>query len=164
MRRLAVVTLSFLVPIRLWILEPHVVRGTSMWPTYTDGDYLLIDKLCLRFRPLARGEVVVLHDPVEPQALLLKRVVGLPGEAVTMENGALSVESPGQTAPTPVDEPYVEGRDALAWNGTLHTDEIFVLGDHRSASVDSRSFGAVSLRSVVGTVRLRLGRLPRFLR
>lgn len=158
------VTLSFLVPIRLWILEPHVVRGTSMWPTYTDGDYVLIDKLSLRFRPVARGEVVVLHDPVEPQALLLKRVVGLPGEIVTMENGAVSVESPGQTAPTAVDEPYVESPDSMAWNGTLQTDEIFVLGDHRSASVDSRIFGAVPLRSIVGRVRLRLGRLPRFLR
>ena len=76
-----------------------------MWPTYMDGDYVLIDKLSLRFRPVARGEVVVLHDPMEPQALLLKRVVGLPGEIVAMEYGAVSVESPGQIAPTALDEP-----------------------------------------------------------
>lgn len=163
MRRLAVVTLSCLLPVRLWILEPHVVQGTSMWPTYTDGDYILIDKLSLRFRSVARGEVVVLRDPAEPQALLLKRVVGLPGESVKIENGAVSIESPGQTGPTAVDEPYVRTRGSMAWNGTLDTDEIFVLGDHRSASVDSRVFGAVPLRSVVGRVRLRLGRLPRFL-
>jgi signal peptidase I len=177
-RRILFAALTLLVPARLWLLEAHVVRGTSMWPTYADGEYLLIEKMTVHWLPLRRGDIVVLRHPRQPRALLVKRVVALPGESVMVERDRVTVEGdararrdegrgtdswsgeagrvPGDTLP-----PAQRGR---RWRGTLTANEIFVLGDRPAASVDSRDFGAVPVDSVVGRVLLRVGRLPPLLR
>jgi signal peptidase I len=131
---------------------------------HADGDYVVIDKLSTRFLTPERGEAVVLRHPRNPRVRLLKRVVGLPGDTVTIEEGMLRVESPGRTGMLEIGEARatVGGEESL--RRTLASGEIFVLGDRRSASVDSRAFGPVPFASIEGRVILRLGTLPRFLR
>jgi signal peptidase I len=164
MRRVLLGVLLASVTLRVCVLEPYVARGTSMWPTCGDGDYLIVDALSPRFLTLERGELVVLRDPLLPRARLVKRVIGLPGETVTIENGLVFIESPSWKGRIEVDEPYVRRRGDASFATTLGVGEIFVLGDNRPDSIDSRAFGPTPLESVEGRVILRLGSLSRFLR
>ena len=123
-----------------------------MEPSYRHGDLLLVGPF--GSRAPARGDVVVLRDPREPDARDLKRVVGLPGESLCIADGSLYVD--GAHLP----EPYLGGLPASIgvergeW--TLPSDRYFVLSDDRARGTDSRHFGPVLRAAILGKVRLRL--------
>lgn len=126
-------------------LEPVLVQGDSMRPALDPGQRIAVGPVR---RPLRRGELVLLRGAGRE---MVKRVVGLPGERVRLVDGRLEVD--GRHLP----EPYAIGRGA--WHGAVELDvslgegELAVLGDSRRYSTDSRSFGPVRLRDVVGVVR-----------
>ena len=142
---------------RLLCSRRFVVDGDSMEPGLADGQRLLVDRLVYRFLPPARGDVVVLRDPAQPGVHCVKHIVGLPGEHVQMEMGCVFVGG------RPLDEPYAMGQEIAAtpfprqW--LLDRDEYFVLGDRRQGSRDSRAFGPLGLRDIVGKEWIRY-RLP----
>jgi len=131
--------------IHVFLAQATRVYGQSMEPTLQTNQRLVIEKLSYRLRGPRRGDVVVLHDPGGSPELLIKRVVGLPGERVTVADGRVFIDG------VPLDEPYLAqptqggGRSWVV--PPLH---IFVLGDNRGASRDSRIFGTVSLDQVIG--------------
>ncbi len=132
----------------------YVARGVSMEPTLRDGDLLLA--LAPR-RHLARGDVVILRPPRGSGAERgVKRVVGLPGERIDLEDGMLFVD--GVRLP----EPYLAGLPASVGLGaqsiSVGAGECAALGDNRAHSVDSRRYGAIPLTAVEGIVSLRLWR------
>ena len=130
-----------------------VVEGDSMEPSFVSGQYLLVSRLAYLSGAPVRGDVVVLYDPARPGKECIKRIVGLPGEHVSMENGQLFVNGHS------LEEPYVRGADshrsALPEEWSLGDEEYVVLGDKRDDSRDSRSIGPLQRGAIVGKAWLR---------
>jgi signal peptidase I len=151
--------------IQSFVAQPFQVRQTSMERTLEPDQYVLVDKLTPRFDPFKRGDIVVLHPPEGWQddsgTPFIKRVIGLPGEAVRVgEDGLVyvdgeAIDETGYTYRDDADanEPTTIQTDQAEW--TLAPDEVFVMGDHREASADSRSFGPVKVGNIVGRAFLR---------
>lgn len=147
---IAVVSLALVVVIRTFLVQPFYVKGASMEPNYLDHEYLLIDEVSYRFHNPVRGDTVVFRYPRNPSEFFIKRVIGLPGETVTVSGGAISING------TRLIESYLDG--LITGNDqqvTLPAGQYFLLGDNRTVSLDSRIFGPVSRSAIVGRVWLR---------
>jgi signal peptidase I len=128
-----------------------VVRGASMNPGIHDGDRILVDHLSYMFGGVRRGDVVVLRCPVDPSLDYIKRVIGLPGDEVRIEDGSVYVNG------ALLDEPYVASPDRRSkLLEKVAPDHYFVLGDNREHSSDSREFGQVARQLLRGRVDLRV--------
>ena len=141
--------------VRYFLFKPFYVKGQSMEPNFLEKDYLIIDELTYRFREPQRGEVVVFRAPAGKD-YYLKRVVGLPGERVKIENQKVVVYNDDHPQGLIVDEIYlVEDNTPGSTMVSLGPDEYFVLGDNRDASYDSRRFGPIKESTIVGRAWLR---------
>ena len=158
--RFAVVTLLIVIPIRAYVAQPFIVSGVSMVPSFQNGEYLIIDELSYLLRAPARGEVIVFRYPRDPSKFFIKRVIGLPGETVTIRGGKVRIKN-GQTESL-WDYPAVPTQTA-GGSGVypLGPGQYFVLGDNRSMSLDSRSWGSVDEHLIKGRVLVRLFPLNR---
>jgi signal peptidase I len=152
---LAVVAVTALCLGGLWLaMEPMRISSDSMAPTYRTGDEVLVRKAPWGALEVHRGTVVVCRPPGS-DVLVVKRVAGTAGDSVEIRDGVLFVNG------TKIVEDYVDpARVDGTWFGPVAVDpgSVFVLGDNRSNSVDSRDYGSVPLDRVVGTVRTRLWR------
>lgn len=135
--------LTFL--LRAYVVESFVVDGPSMEPTLRDGERLLISKLSYVFSEPKRGDVIIFRYPRDPHKDYVKRIVALPGDEIRMDMGRLYIN--GQ----PVKEPYALESPVGDFN-TITVPEgcVFVLGDNRGNSEDSRMFGAVPIKLIKG--------------
>lgn len=135
----------------LCLFNLSVVRGSSMAPRIHDGDRILIDHLSYVFGDVQRGDIVVLKYPLDPSVDYIKRVVGLPGDEVLLQDGHVWVN--GEL----VDEPYVDEQDPFSrLRVRVKPAHFFVLGDNRPRSSDSREFGLVPQDYIRGRVELRV--------
>jgi signal peptidase I len=135
----------------LCLFNFSVVRGSSMAPRIHDGDRILIDHWSYMLAPVQRGDIVVLKYPLDPSVDYIKRVIGLPGDRVVLEEGKVYVNG------TELAEPYVQAPDALAHLSVeVLPAHYFVLGDNRRRSCDSREFGQVPCDYVRGKVEVRV--------
>ena len=156
--QVVLISLAIIVPIRYFLVQPFYVQGASMEPNFADKDYLIIDEISYRFKEPARGDIVVFKYPGDPKQIFIKRIVGLPGEKIKIFDGKVTIYNDANPDGSAVDEsaylnPYVyTSGDKIT---TLKSDEFFVLGDNRGSSLDSRIFGAVDQRSIIGRVWLR---------
>ena len=158
-----VLTVVIFVGIQTFVAQPYKIEGGSMETTLLQNQYVLIDKLTPHWAPFGRGDIVVL-DP--PRASLgsdgtpfIKRVIGLSGDRVELRDGKVFVNG------TVIDEPYIYLQDGVSqptdpspgglteW--LVPAGELFVMGDHRQNSADSRSFGPVEISHVIGRAWLR---------
>jgi signal peptidase I len=133
----------------VFIYQPVKVEGTSMMPALTDQERIFINKFTYRFglSSVERGDTVVFWWPPDPTKSYIKRIIGLPGDHIRIERGKVVVNG------RPLSEDYVpEGyRDESSMEETTVKDgEYFVLGDHRSSSSDSRTWGCVPRRDIYG--------------
>ena len=133
-----------------------VVRGSSMSPGIHDGDRILVEPWSFVVGEASRGDVVVLQYPLDPRVDYIKRVIGLPGDHVVLADGHVWVN--GEL----LNEPYVADDDHSSYTSCI-VDEghVFVLGDNRPRSSDSREFGLVPVTYLRGRVDLRLWPLSR---
>ncbi len=152
----ALIALAIVIPIRLWVAEPFIVNGASMQPTFENGDYLIVDQLSFRFRQPERGEVLIFRYPLDESKFFVKRLIGLPGETVEISNGVVSVRGVGASSNEVLEEEYAPETGPRYLKVELGTDEYFVLGDNRAASSDSRIWGPVANKQIVGRPILRL--------
>ena len=155
---IVVISLAIILPIRYFLIQPFYVKGASMEPTFDDHEYLIIDELSFRFRTPERGEVVVFRYPLDPRQYFIKRIVGLPGEKVTVADNQVTVVSPEHPDGLVVDESAYLAPGTLTHGERtvqLGPEEYFVLGDNRSASLDSRTFGPLTEKNIVGRVWIR---------
>ena len=153
---LIILALVIVLPIRLFIVNPFIVSGASMVPTFQNGEYLIIDQLTYRFDFPERGDVVVFRYPKDTSKFFIKRVLGLPGEKVEIKNGVVFIEKAGEKKFTPLTESYIKNKSADNGKYILGDDEYFVMGDNRISSSDSRVWGALHKKYIVGRALLRL--------
>lgn len=163
--KIFLLAMVIIVPVRYFLVQPFFVRGASMEPTFLDGEYLVIDELSYRLRAPERGEVIVFRYPQSPSQFFIKRIVGLPGETITIAQGQVVVKNSQHPQGVVLDEssylaPTVRTGGNLTL--TLNQDEFFVLGDNREASSDSRSWGSLPHHDVIGRVWLRAFPLTRW--
>ncbi len=154
--QIVIISAAIIVPIRYFLIQPFYVKGASMEPEFYDHEYLIIDEISYRFSDPARGDIIVFRYPRDPSQYFIKRVIGLPGETVEVTNGVVFVYNDQHPNGVELDEPYLDPEFTAGHKRvTLGEGEYFVLGDHRDASLDSRSFGAVPSDLIVGKVWLR---------
>lgn len=135
----------------LLVLQPHKIKGQSMSPSFKDGEFLLTDKVSYRFGEAMRGDVVVFEAPGTEQDFI-KRIIGLPGETVLVKDGRVFIDN------KELAEPYLEPNARTNPSRftrenvpvTVPPESIFVLGDNRDNSLDSRSFGFISVDKLRG--------------
>lgn len=142
-----ILVIAFVVGIRAFVVEAYVIHGRSMEPTFRDSERLLISKFAPRFEELHRGDIVIFNHPDEPGKRLIKRVIGLPGETIRIEDGYVFVNG------ARIDEPYLDEKLHDFYNMRaldLDADHYFVLGDNRDISNDSRRMGPISRDAIVG--------------
>lgn len=163
-----VIALAVFVIIYLFLFQPHQVRGNSMYPSFLDGEYILTDKISYRLRQPKRGDVIIFRAPRNEEYDYIKRIIGLPGEAVKVEGGKIFINS------QLVSEIYLQGGFytqpgsflKLGEDITIPENQYFVLGDNRTHSSDSREWGLVPKENIVGKAWLRywpidhLGAIP----
>ena len=153
---LVLLVVLVVIPIRVFVISPFIVDGESMHPTFENLDYLIVDEFVYNFATPARGEVVVFRYPENPSIFYIKRIIGLPGETVSINRGAVSITT--QVGDILIlDESYTVNEDATyTKNVTLNADEYFVMGDNRPNSSDSRVWGPLPKKDIIGRVDLRL--------
>jgi signal peptidase I len=133
----------------VFIYQPVKVEGTSMMPTLTDQERIFINKFTYHFGlgSIERGDMVVFWFPLDPSKSYIKRVIGVPGDTVRIDAGQVFVNGHGLA------EGYVpdDYRDRVSWEEhRVPPGEYFVLGDHRSSSSDSRTWGFVKRDAIYG--------------
>jgi signal peptidase I len=147
-----VLATSIFLLIYLLVMQPHKIKGDSMQPNFPNGEYLLTDKVTYRFREPERGEVIVFEAPGTNGDEFIKRIIGLPGEKIKVNNGKIYINS------KMLEESYLsnfvitqqgayltEGKEVLLPEG-----HYAVLGDNRSASSDTRAWGFISKDKITG--------------
>lgn len=131
----------------IFLYQPVQVEGTSMMPRLSNHERIFINKYIYRFRPIQRGDIVVFRFPLDPSKSYIKRVIGLPGETVSIEDGHAYING------RELNEPYVPVSylDHRTFQPVkLGQEDFYVLGDHRDSSNDSRSWGPVSRDLIYG--------------
>lgn len=151
-----VLAVVIVLPIRLFVAQPFVVEGESMYPTFDSGDYLIVDELSYRFSEPQRGDVIVFRYPGNESIFYIKRIIGLPGETVSIDRGAVSITREDGTVIS-LEEPYVISEDATYTTRTIiGSGEYFVMGDNRPRSSDSRVWGLLQEDEIMGRAFLQL--------
>ena len=157
--KIAVISLAIIVPVRYFLIQPFFVRGDSMEPNFSDREYLIIDEISYRFKEPERGEIIVFKYPKDPDQYYIKRIMGLPGERIFIEDGELKVYNQEYPEGMEIDEstylplsPPTPGDVDII----LGENEYFMMGDNRRASSDSRSWGPVNEKDFIGRTWLRL--------
>ncbi len=120
------------------------VDGFSMRPTLEDGEFVLVSKMSYLLGTMQRGDIIVFHFPMNPEEELIKRVIGLPGDHVSVQNGTVSIN--GQI----LNEPYIAATPSYSVEWDVPDGQIFVLGDNRNNSNDSKDWGLLPAQNVVG--------------
>lgn len=155
---LAVVAIAVALLIQAFLVKPYRIPSPSMEDTLLVGDRVLVDRISWRFSEPARGDIVVFHSPV-PGPVLIKRIVGMPGDTLSLRDGAVYVNGQrlaepyvrrvdGRPAPT---EPFDTGLPwALQQPYTVPAGSYFLMGDNRTDSKDGRDFGPVTRGQLVG--------------
>ncbi|KKT41002.1 MAG: Signal peptidase I [Candidatus Giovannonibacteria bacterium GW2011_GWA2_44_13b] len=156
--KVVVIALLIVIPIRTWIAQPFIVDGASMVPNYHSGEYLIIDEISYAFNPPKRGEAIVFRYPVNPSEYFIKRIIGLPGESVTIRNGIITIKQEGSDKTFVLSEPYIPKGVSTGPDETreLGEDQYFVMGDNREASYDSRAWGPLPKGNITGRAFVRL--------
>lgn len=163
--KIFLLAMVIILPIRYFLVQPFFVRGASMEPNFLDGEYLVVDELSYQFREPERGEVIVFRFPGDTSQFFIKRIIGLPRETARIEDGQVIISNKEHPEGVLLNEAEYLPED-LRTGGqvtiTLGDNEYFVLGDNRSASSDSRSWGPLTEEAIVGRAWLRAFPFERF--
>jgi signal peptidase I len=156
--QVAAISLAIIIPVRYFLIQPFYVKGASMEPSFFDHEYLVIDELSYRISNPQRGDIVVFRYPLDPKQFFIKRVIGLPGETVEVNEDGIKIYNNEHPNGMLLDETYLGPGVQSSMTRrtiTLKDDEYFVMGDNRGASLDSRYFGPIKRTDIVGRVWLR---------
>lgn len=152
-----VIALAMFVVMYLFLFQPHQVRGNSMYPNLHDNDYLLTDKITYQLREPKRGDTIIFRAPKNEEYDYIKRIVGLPGDTVRVNDGKIYVNDELLTEDYLSSDSFTYGGRFWKENQSIPVpeDQYFVLGDNRSHSSDSREWGPVPRKNIIGKAWLR---------
>jgi signal peptidase I len=164
--RVVLISLVIILPVRYFVVQPFFVKGSSMVPNFHDKEYILVDKWSYRLGRPERGDVIVFKAPNRNE-YYIKRIIGLPGESVLVENNTVTIFNERHPDGYVLDErvylpkenpTFCVGNDPRFCGAkvTLDAEHYFVLGDNREHSSDGRSFGPITRASFAGLAWLRL--------
>lgn len=157
--KFTLIALAIVIPIRAYVAQPFIVSGASMDPTFETGQYLIVDQLSYHFEAPKRGEVIIFRYPRDPETFFIKRIIGLPGETISLNNGKVTIINQEHPEGLAIDEAaYItkEHKTSDTFTLTLGIDEYFVMGDNRPQSSDSRAWGPLEEKYIVGRPFVRL--------
>jgi signal peptidase I len=154
--RFGIIAFIIVIPVRLFVAEPFIVSGSSMVPTFTNGDYLIVDKISYELGSPKRDDVVVFRYPRDTTKFFIKRIIGLPNETVDISGNDVTITNGVHTTGFKLDQPFVKNPSNNDTHLVLKSDEYFVMGDNRSGSSDSRVWGPVKRSLLTGRAFLRL--------
>jgi len=143
----------------VFLYQPVKVEGTSMLPWLQDQERIFVNKFVYRFEDIARGDIIVFRFPLDPSKSYIKRVVGLPGDVVEIDEGRLVIN--GLEVPEPYVLPHFRDH-ASSRAAVVPEGEFYVLGDHRNTSNDSRTWGTVARKYITGKAVFAYWPLDRF--
>jgi signal peptidase I len=153
-----IIALVIALPIRWYIAEPFIVNGASMDPTFATGQFLVVDRLTYHFEQPHRGDVIVFEYPNDPKTYYIKRIIGLPGETVDINDGKITIINKQHPEGFTLNEPYISP-DHYSHDTSTHvltSTQYFVMGDNRAQSSDSRYWGPLEAHFIVGRPFIRL--------
>ena len=155
--KVVVISLAIIIPVRYFLIQPFYVKGASMEPNFEDHQYLIIDELTYRFKHPERGQVVVFRYPLNPREYFIKRVIGLPGEKLEIQGEKIIVYNENYPNGLELNESYLspEAKNTGQLSVELAADEYYLMGDNRTESLDSRFFGPVQRKYLIGKVIFR---------
>jgi signal peptidase I len=153
----AIIAILIVVPIRLFIAQPFIVSGASMEDTFHSGEYLIVDQLTYHFDSPQRGDVIVFRYPRDPSKYFIKRIIGVPGDTITIEDGIITIVNKDYPDGFILSESYAETMPpAGKLVETIGEREFFVMGDNRDQSSDSRAWGVLQEERIIGRAWVRL--------
>jgi signal peptidase I len=150
------IAVCVVLPFRIYVAEPYLVDGRSMDPTFATGDYLIVDKLSYEITTPRRNSVVVFRYPNDPSKSFIKRIIGLPGETVIMKDNTVTIVNDKNPEGFTIDQSYVTHLSPSSFEKKLGAGEYFVMGDNRLESFDSRYWGPLPEKYILGKPILRL--------
>jgi len=143
---------SLYIVVYLFLFFPTSVQGASMEPTFHTGDRIIVSRVSYKLHQINRGDVIILKSPKNPDIEYIKRVVGLPGETIFFKGGNVYING------NLLNESYISVKTNVWENGfskenvpiIIPDDYLFIMGDNRTHSSDSREFGPIPISSVIG--------------
>ncbi len=142
--------------IQAFIIRPFIVSGNSMDPNIKDKQYLIVDEVTYRFREPVRGDVIVFRAPPEPKKFYVKRIIGLPGDTVDIDGTKITIINAEHPDGFVLEEDFITHEQKSSAHETVPAGHYFVMGDNRSGSFDSRSWGMLPEANIRGRALLRL--------
>jgi signal peptidase I len=154
--KFCLISLAIVLPFRLFIAQPFIVKGESMYPTFDNGQYLIVDEITYKLGEPERGDVIIFQFPNNLKEYFIKRVIGLPGETISIVDGRVYIKNSTNTDGFTLEEPYIKEKLADMKPVTLSSTDYFVMGDNRDASYDSRAWGTLPRDLIIGRAFVRL--------
>lgn len=154
--KFAIIALVIVIPIRMFVAQPFVVSGESMFPTFHDGEYLIVDEFSYITGEPKRGDVIVFRYPGDTKRFFIKRIIGMPNEEIIINDSKIVIFNKENKEGLTLDEPYV--KEDFNTSATFKTKdkEYFVMGDNRNKSSDSRVWGVLPDKLIIGRAFIRL--------
>jgi len=155
--KIIIVAAVIVLPIRLLIFQPFLIQMSSMEPNFHQNDYLFVDELSYKLREPKRGEIIIFNPPIKSLRPYIKRIIGLSGEEIEIKDGQIVIIKNGKQYI--LDESAYLSKDIKTTGSLkvfLEENEYFVLGDNRLNSSDSRIFGKITKKDIIGRAFLRV--------
>ena len=158
--KVVIISLAIIIPVRYFLIQPFYVKGASMEPNFHDHEYLIINEILYRFDQPERGDIIVFRYPKDPSQYFIKRIIGLPGEKIKFKDNKIYIYNNQLENYVELNEEGYLSEDVVTTHRgksefELGPDEFFVMGDNREASLDSRGFGTVPRRLIIGKAWVR---------
>ncbi len=154
--KFAIIAFAIVMPIRMFIAQPFVVSGDSMYPTFHDKEYLIVDEISYITGKPNRGDIAIFRYPNDTKRFFIKRIIGLPNEEIHISGNQVKIVNENNKDGFILTENYIN--EDFNFTGSYKTkdNEYFVLGDNRNRSSDSRFWGTLPENLLIGRAYLRL--------